>query len=308
MPFTTGTATDYHDLLDKLRIYLVAQGWTQLAWTAPGSLTAIGTLSVRGTGSGAGNEVFINIQSNNRPADNSYGWKVRGATGYAAAVAWGAQANESPEVFYNLWPNTLDYWFYVNNRRFIVVAQIGVVYVSMYAGFFLPFALPAEYPFPLYIAGNMNALQEYNYGNAHSRFFVDPGINAAYYRRRLTGTWAALRNHSTSANLDDCFNENSVHMWPFRCGRADTDDDQTRWEYTAFQNMKPNLNGELAMFTPHIIDSYTQIISGALDGAYVTGGFNRVPEQAVTFGARNFRLFPNIFRSRPKDFMAIEEL
>lgn len=308
MAFTTGTATDYLDLLDQLQTYLVAQGWTVLNYDGPaGALTDIITLNVRGPGAGADKEVFVNIQSNNRPADNSYGWRVRGATDYVAG-AWGSQPNESSDVYYNLWPNTLDYWFYVNDRRFIVIAKIGIVYVSMHAGFFLPFALPDEYPFPLYIAGNMNALQEYNYGNSDSRFFIDPGINTAYYRRRLSGVWAALRNHGSTTDLDDVFEENSVHMWPHRCGRAQGNNDQSLWPYTFLQNMKPNLSGELPMFTPHIIDTYMGLIPGALDGVYVTGGFNRVPEQVVTWSGRNFRLFPNIFRSRPKDFMAIEEI
>jgi hypothetical protein len=34
MAFTTGTATDYHDLLLALKTYLLAQGWTINAWSA----------------------------------------------------------------------------------------------------------------------------------------------------------------------------------------------------------------------------------------------------------------------------------
>lgn len=309
MAFTTGTATDYHDLLNKLRLYLVAQGWTQLAWTAPATLTDVGTLQVRGPGAGAGKQVFVNIQSNHRTADNSYGWKIRGANAYTAGAAWGMQPGESPDVYFNLWPNTLNYWFYVNDRRFIVIAKIGVIYPSMYAGFFLPFALPDEYPFPLYIAGNCSSLQPYNYALSECRFFVDPGMNAAYYKRRLTGDWAALRNHSQgSAALDSVFAENSVHLWPHRCGRAYGNNPPSFWEYRWLQTMKPNASGELPMFTPHIMDTYMRKMVGALDGVYVTGGFNRIPEQQVTWSTRTFDLFPNIFRSRPKDFMAIEEL
>ncbi len=308
MAFTSGTATDYHDLLDKLRLYLVAQGWTELNWDAPAGLTDTATLQVRGPGAGADKQVFINIQTTYRGSDNSYAWQLRGAIGYEPGADWGTQPGESPQVFYNLWPNSIDYWFYVNDRRFIVIAKIGIVYIPMYAGFFLPFATPAEYPFPLYVAGNMSELQVYNYGQAHNRFFVDPGINSAYYRRRLDGTWGALRNHGTGIELDNVFSEESIHMWPHRCGRADGRDDLGYWENIWLQNMRPNLSGELPMFTPHVIDTQRRLMAGALDGTYITGGFNRVPEQTVTLGSRTFRLFPNVFRSRPRDFMAIEEI
>lgn len=307
MAFTTGTATDHHDLLDKLRLYLVAQGWTQLAWTAPGVITSIATLNVRGPGAGAGKQVFVNIQSDNNPAINAYGWKVRGATAYSGVAPWGMQPEECADTYFNLWPNTIDYWFYVNDRRFMVVAKIGVIYLSMHAGFFLPFALPDEYPFPLYIASNTNSLRAYNASDSDSRFFVDPGVQAAFYKRRLTGDWAALRNHlGGTNNLDAVFNENSVHMWPHRCARGNGNN--STWEYRWLNTMKPNLSGELPMFTPHIIDNYMRRVAGVLDGVYVTGGFNRTAEQTVTWSGRTFRLFPNIFRSRPKDFMAIEEV
>jgi hypothetical protein len=83
-----------------------------------------------------------------------------------------------------LWQNSIDYWFYVNNTRVIVIAKIGVYYISMYAGFFLPYALPAEYPYPYFIGATYPTLQPYNLNNAGMRSFCDPGQGAAYYMRR----------------------------------------------------------------------------------------------------------------------------
>ena len=83
MAFTTATATDYHDLLDQLRLWLVGTvGWTQLEWTPPATITDTAQLHIRGPGAGAGRETFVNIQSRVDLGFPAYGWAVSGSTGF----------------------------------------------------------------------------------------------------------------------------------------------------------------------------------------------------------------------------------
>lgn len=311
MALTTGTATDYHDLLDKLRLWLTGTaGWTQLAWTAPASLTDTATLWVRGPGAGPDRQVFVGIQSRNDTTQPAYGWAVRGAIGYDSGLGFGQQQGSSNEVFFNTWQNSIPYWFYANDRRFIVVAKVSTVYVPMYAGFMLPFALPSEYPFPLYIAGNYQSLKPADYTNSANRFLTDPGTGSAFYRRRTSSSWHPVWHHLASGS--DTYLEEGNHttrgfLWPMAVPRNNSNagDD---WSMHGFTWLRPNINGEMPIWQSHLIDFGSQVLAGALDGVFATPGFDRASEQVVTAGGRTFRLFQNIYRSTGRDFMAIEEI
>lgn len=313
MAFTTGTATTYHDLLDKLRLYAVAQGWTQLRWTAPGSITATAELWLRGPGAGPDRQVFVGFQSGNDVTNGYYGWAMKGATSFDGALAFSLQPVGSPTPWFNLWQNSIPYWFYVNDRRIIVVAKVNTTYQSMYAGFFLPFALPTEYPFPLAIIGSYPTLDAYNLNNSGNRMFIDCGDEAGVFKRRGTPTWKEISNNSNSANAQYDAHSNyfglEALIWPCRVTKADPSGNSTDWsQRNGFYKFRPNANNEYPLYQCHIIDPEAKAWVGALDGAYATPGFNRTTEQTVTTGGRTFRLFQNVQRSTAKDFFAIEEV
>lgn len=309
MAFTTGTATDYHDLLDKLRLWLTGTaGWTQLNWVAPTVITDTAQLNIRGPGAGPDRQSFINIQSRNNPGAGAYGWAIRASTDFDIGEPWGGQESESPEVFFNTWENSIPYWFYANDRRFIVVAKVSSSYVSCYAGMYLPFALPSEHAFPLYVGGNYPVLAAHDESDARNRFIADPGDGAAYYRPRLNDTWQKLANHFESTSATSIAGGDDPVLWPFRTSRADSTDSENDWSQDGLSDLRPNVAGELPMWQCHIIDPQQQGMPGALDAVFATGGFGRSSEQTMTSGGRTFRLFQNINRSTERDFMAIEEL
>ena len=313
MAFTTGTATNYHDLLDKLRIYAVAQGWTQLRWTAPASITANAELWLRGPGAGADRQVFVGFRSENNVTNGHYGWAMRGAIGFDSGQAFDAQPGVSPATYFNTWQNSIDYWFYVNDRRIIVVAKVSTTYVSLYAGFVLPFALPTEYPFPICVIGNFSTLAAYNLNNSGNRMFSDPGTDAGQIRLRTTATWRPISNASNSANTAYQAStgpaSGSAVIWPNRTGRADTSTIGGDWnQRNGLAKMRPNANGQYPLFQLHVIDFGNSEWLGALDGVYTSPGFNRSTEQVVTNGGRSFRHFQNLFRSTGRDFVIIEEV
>lgn len=313
MAFTTGTATDYHDLLDKLRLYAVAQGWTQLRWTAPGSMTANAELILRGPGAGPDRQVFLIFRSESDFTNGYYGWQLRGATDFDTGLPYSSQPGVSPQTYFNLWQNTITYWFYVNDRRIIVVAKTNTSYQSMYAGFFLPFALPTEYPFPLCVIGNYNTLNIYSLNNAGNRMFIDPGEEAGQFRRRSSGIWRPISNNSNSSNtqydVHTNYADGEAIIWPLRTVKGDPSGSTVDWnQKNGFAKMRPNANNEYPLYQCHLIDVDGYDWVGALDGAYATPGFNRTTEQAVTHGGRTFRYFQSGFRSTSKDFFAIEEV
>ena len=312
MAFTTGTATDYHDMLDDLRLWLTGTlGWTQLQWDSPASITDTATLSVRGPGSGSGREAYVNIVSQSNVIDGAYGWQLWGATGFDVSSDIDAQPGVMGPAYFNTWENTIDYWFYGNARHFKVVAKVSTNYVSCYCGFSLPFALPAEYPFPLAIIGNYYTLEAADVAQSRNRFIADPGDGAAIYRTR-TNVVRDIQNHTTGTSDIKPFGGQRAFMWPMATGKVQANSTATNdvqdWARGGFTNMRLNANNETPLFACHIVDMTQGNMSAALDGVYVLSGFSKSPEQTVSLGGRTFRLFQNIFRNTARDFMAIEEV
>lgn len=312
---TSGTAAHHNDLLHRLVDWLVnTVGWTELDYSgvpSPDGATLLADVALRAPGATAGNEYFLFINTSFNVGAGSYGWTFRAAVDYDADLIPANQENPSPEVFFNLWENPIDYWFYANGRRVIVVAKCNTSYISMYAGLFLPFALPSEYPRPFLVGGNYNSLQPYDLSNSRNRFIADPGSFTMFYLNRDANEWKAVSNHDSSgANVSPTVLGNAI-MWPHRGLRqtasADATSDTESWNQQGLSQMRPLDNGEIPMFKCHIL-SYGELKAvGALDGVYSVPGFGKTSEQVLSFSPRQFRVFQNIFRTTSRDFMSIEE-
>jgi hypothetical protein len=308
MAFTTGTATDHNDLLDKLRIYLDTQGWTINNWAPAASLITEGQLDVTGPGIMGGQQPNISLRTEIDTTLNAYAWKVSAYPVFNGALPFAEQVNNSPTPYLLLWSSTMDYWFYVNDRRFIVIAKIGTFYMSMYAGFFLPYALPAEYPFPYFVGATYNSLQPYNVNNSGARCFADPGVGGGAYLRRTGLDWGTVRNHSQITGDVDGYGVSSQgFLWPYRVPSTTINDGVSEVNFSWFNRMRPLANGKMPMWQIHIMDAGDNTIAGLLDDVYATGGFNRVAEQIIEVGADDYRLFQNINRATPRHFFAIKE-
>lgn len=311
MPFTTGTATDHHDLMDKLQAYLDLQGWTINEFSIGATLTDVSRLYVTGPGPVGGQPVHISMQSEALSGANAYAWRFCAHPNYDPGLPFGQQRNNSQMMYFLLWPNEMDYWFYVNERRFIVIAKIGVYYMSMYAGFFLPYALPSEYPFPYYLGGTFNSLQVYNLADAGMRSFADPGTAAACYMSREDQNWQPIRNSSQGANTVDAYSglgAEGACIWPYRNPMAEGNTNtsaEIAWSF--FRLLRPLANGKTPMWQATILDVASRTMAGVLDDVFVTGGFNRAPEQVVEIDSEDYRLFININRNTPKHYFAVRE-
>lgn len=90
MAYETGTSTGANDLLDKIRIFAVAQGWTQNRWVTVGSGREL--CISKGT-------AYFNFRSyqnesvlvNGATQANKYGIVMNGSTGYSGGANWDRQ-------------------------------------------------------------------------------------------------------------------------------------------------------------------------------------------------------------------------
>lgn len=316
--FTTGTADGHIDLLEKVRKYLVEEvGWTELSYDgsiSPSPDDDLDTvrLSLRAPGALTGHEYFLNIQTMSRTSDGSYGWRINCAFDYDASLTDSTQLMASPYAFFNTWQNTIDYWIYASGRRFILVAKCNTSYISMYAGLFQPFALPSEYLKPFAIIGNSDRLEPYNVNNSGNQFIINPGTNAAWIMNLNGDDWFGLRNtqrrDATDLWIGDgvadaiCWPMRSIMQWGNNNQYQESD-----WNHHGFLRFRPNLQGESPQFLTHLMSAPDFHIMGVLEGVYTTAGFGRTSEQVLEMNDRNYRVFQNIFRTTPRDFMSIEE-
>lgn len=309
MAFTTGTATDHNDLLDKLHDYLVLQGWTIDDYTAGVATTDNAFLAVTAPGSVGGEQPKFSIYTENNTGTASYAWTVGAYPQYDAGLGFGLQVLNSPVTRLLLWNGTIDYWFYVNDRRLIVVGKIATYYMSLYAGFFLPYALPDEYLYPYYVGASYSSVQPYNLNNSGVRSFADPGDSAASYMRREGSDWGVFANANNVANAVDSYSAvNGPVVWPYRENSCEnTTDNSTEVAWSYLKRMRPLANGNMPLWQCTIIDSFDKTVQGVLDGVFATGGFGRVPEQIVSDGATDYRLFTAANKNTPKHYFAVEE-
>lgn len=189
MAFETGTATDYRDLLQKLKAFLTGTNsptsglnYTLLEersqFTSPQTDIAANSADAleetpsehnqshdqmifRGTG-GTSPETnfYFAIHTNGFSTSGYYNWMIRGLTGYTQAspittyVTLVNQPGLSPAAFVPLQNTTMTYWFQATNRRVIGVVKTGTAYHSFYIGFINPYGTEAQYPYPLAICGS----------------------------------------------------------------------------------------------------------------------------------------------------------
>lgn len=275
--------------------------------------TDLVTLSLRGVGSGVNGRVYININTVKDEGNDFWGWQFYGATNYVASTPFGSMPGAGGPAYFNLWDESISYWFYQNDRRFIVIAKVSSNYMSMYGGFMLPHALDTEYPFPLCLIGSYHILEAPGLSRASNSMISDPGEKgAAWYRRRTTETWSLLENQDDLEFAIKPAQNLRAFVWPHKTGQTSGFfvNDPDNWNSGGMDNMKTNNSGESILVQAHVIDVAATggTVVGALEGVYSTTGFGRSVEQIVTNSGQNYRLFQRAFRTTPADFFAVEEV
>ena len=149
-------ADGYDDLLDKLKTFLTTNSSLvsdNEQWTVHNDRVVGTTREVYLSGPGLSNSESIHVNIQRMAPDlttNAHNWQVRGATSYDSSQTYEAQPNISRDQYFPLSAAgvPIQYWFFANGRRFIIVAKVSTTYLSCYCGFYLPYALPSEFPYP----------------------------------------------------------------------------------------------------------------------------------------------------------------
>ncbi len=131
MAWTSGTASNYQDLLARLRSFVTTemtpaeQRWQELRWSISQSEQE---LILKGPGLAASDEIYVGIQTFSDKSNSTYNWSLQGYIGYQPANDFatqpGAIQESNPKLA--LWNTAIPYWIVANGRR-IILDRMSVV-------------------------------------------------------------------------------------------------------------------------------------------------------------------------------------
>jgi hypothetical protein len=304
---TVPHATDYSDLLSKLKTFALANGWTSLEDSSD-------KLVLQGSGSGS-DQIIVAFQKYANVGSDSYGWYINGYSAYVgSSTTFYNQPGAMSATYFGtyghpvtpLWNSTTPYWFIVSARRIIVVAKVSTTYQMCYAGFILPYATPAQMPYPLAIGGscyigNVDTQPRYSGTNGRNSMLWKGVSDASYsktnppfYVRGLDGSWIefSTANGSTTPQAK---NSQVRGMHPYI--QADV------------ASRRNAVDGS-AVLTPVELLSWVSTSNtnrlGEIDGVLHVPGFGQSPETIVTVSGTDHLVLPNVFRSGDSEFAAIK--
>jgi hypothetical protein len=301
---STPHATNYSDLLAKLKTFLLAQGWTSVA-----SLTNEEYL--KGPGSGSDN-IYVGIQKFADVPNDNYAWVLQGLTGYVPATSFNSQPGAIPSnpPALALWNSTIPYWFVANGRRFIVVAKVSTLYMSAYCGWMLPYAIPAsQWPYPLVIGGSTyaesnNNLVPLRYSGVNGKTSnymipINTDSNAGQLcLRDPSGTWQRPVNRSNAEST--IYNYwDGEGVWPWSNATLD--------DLGGFNDMEKSLDGNYSLqpAIPHL-EVASRNVYGELDGVFHAPGRGQSAENIIQRGGVDHLVIQNVFRTAKDAYAAIK--
>lgn len=326
------TATDAQDLYAKLITFLktkaalvsASEEWTEVWDHASGDEAGI---VLRGPGLSATDQIYIGLKLTESAPGDSWAVDVYGMTGVIqTATELTGHVNVSPPVRFCLDIGTMDYWFAASGRCFKAVVKISTVFESMYAGFFLPYADPTQYPYPMFIGAMAKTTQAdvlttwRDVTTRHAAFYgagYGTNFSPGAYVLSPEGNWYNVVTQGNQGNADHpvalapkCFGPdltNNDELWPIN----DTFDSSGVRDlgYTTFTaRMAACFDGSFAMlpFTLMYIYNLQPQYYGILDGVYYVEGLGNSSEDVVTVSTVDHLVVQNAFRTTTDQYAAFK--
>ena len=267
---TTGFA--HKELLLRIKALAEANGWVTLRYDT--SNAASHELILQGEGISGDKEIFIGFRTYESVAADYYNLSAAGFTGYVPGNPWATQPGmlESGIPAHN---QRVDYWLQVNAQRINLALKVGTpVYTSGGAGLFLPYCLPSQYPYPLYVAGMLNGAPATRYSDT-AMSMPWKGARANFRIRWFDGTW----------KQPEAYPWNNPWIGGARSQLRDT-------------------NSQYPVMPIHVCDS-TPNVYGVLDGIGYVSNFNNTVESTVAADGVDWVCIQDVGRTSFNDYFAM---
>lgn len=323
MAVETGTATDHVDLYTRLYNFLTAnadlvaagQAWTRVWGAAPPFVADVAggpggsDLLLKGPGSAGNDSIYVGMRLEEDPATDYFGVWFAGAQGVVptAEYAW-EHINAAPRMHMPLFDQASPYWFVANGRRFVVVVKISTTFVACYQGFFLPYATPLEYPYPMISSGCSREAKRWSDENvAHTHFCMpnlsrydyqqsnEPYEDYAYYPQN-DGLLRVMSPAGEWVMFNNSYDDYRVFPWSSPAGTP---------EFVSGQ--RTLFGGDHLLYPATLVSTGSRLRGtlGVLEGVYHCTGFGNAAENILTLGGVDHLVVQNLFRTGFTDYWAL---
>lgn len=276
MAYTSGTATNYLNLLSILATFAAANGWTILEQSSR-------LLYLRGEGDDQTDEIYVGIEAFENTASGYYNWSLVGSWGWRSGRAIDKHPFSSGKRYSYLWNASIPYWMVASPRRLVVIAKVSTVYQIIYLGFGQPPATASQYPYPLIVGGcGAAAAQAYSAtGVGNSAFWANNGVGGMI--STPGGDWRQV---------------GPADLAQERCQSLSVGYDQKN-------NILTGIGGVYTLDQIYIADSLRVGIYAAIDGLYRVSGHGNSAENIISVGGVNHLVVPDVYRSGYGDYCAL---
>jgi hypothetical protein len=220
-------------------------------------------------------EIYFGIKTYQSISADYYNFKIGVFTGYVPGNSFETQPGVQGPMGVPLWNHNTPYWMAANGQRLIVFAKIENVYESFYMGKYLPYAIPSQYPYPVFCGGSLSTATATRYSDSsHQSWFKGTLANSRL--RHVDGLWKTPDFHPCAG----------THV--LRNSNADSDVAEGYYSLNAIT---------LSDSTPNVY--------GELDGVYFISGYNNAVENTGTYDSKPYVVMRNIWRTDFTDYVAL---
>lgn len=330
MAFETGIATGAIDYWTKLLTFLTSDatlasesGLWSIVWTAPTGQS--NGIVLKGPGSSGTESILVGLARIDSSDTDSNCIRIVGMTGLVPeATNIKEHIGVSPEVRLWLDAGAMKYWFVASPRRFTIAANISTVYQAAYAGFFIPYANPLAYPYPMFIGGTSTDFTAggvvtswRSQSNYHAHYLFSPrneetGSNilfrATAYMLDPTGSWLDVTDNERSPiNFAPRFHRMADADGVARWGLHQTGSYGAQWGNAPIRARITTSYGEgFALEPATMIQTVPSSQTyGILEGVYYCPGVANAAENVVEINGVDHIVFQNIWRTTTLDYWAL---
>ena len=324
---------------------------TLVSWESLLLLTSDGTVAnhfgseviFKAPGNAGTESIYTGIRAEYDAANGWYNLFMNGYTGFdTGTTSWfehpGAlpgAGQPSPNLNVPMvpcWDTTMPYWFSASGRSFRFAVKVSTSYEGGYLGFYLPYATPSQFPYPLAVGGslvpqstNRSNQWRYSYVSYMHGVFPGPGCdsapsaegrNATLYTRTPAGNWVYHANRPVSTSATGADETVSGPVTAVASG------------YDQF-----NVSGSIRSVWPHCVNgqsgegkipyreclgggymiqpcvllqrSPTTDVFGELEGVYSISGYENAAENTAVIGGKTYVTFQNAYRTSVHEYWAL---
>lgn len=259
---------------------------------------------VKGPGTAGNDEIYVNLQTVSSVQSDAYNIRISYSVGYNPLLNNVDQPGVGEAHYFLGWNQVTPYWFVASGRCLKVIGKISTTYSNMYGGFFLPYALPSEFPYPVIAGANSidnirwsdRSYKNSSFWNPSFALRTDSTYGTCLTMRRTDGSIGYFFNYAET--VPSTYQARGV-TYPYAYGA-------TYRSETGLLDFRTAPDGSYAL-QPIVLTSPTNGINvfGELDGVFHVSGFNNASENIISLEGVDYLVVQSAFRTRASDYAAI---